>query len=83
MQAELDDPGEDYNYDYDDDDEMHDLKEPPIQEIATERPKSPDEQAPKRKRDDPESKMDDFFDDPELCVKIFFSAHYRDKGLLW
>ncbi len=36
-----------------------------------------------RKREAKEAKMDIFFDDPELSVKIFFSAHYREKGLIW
>ena len=29
-----------------------------------------------------ESKKDSFLDDPELCVKIFFSSHWRDKGYI-
>lgn len=36
-----------------------------------------------KKREAKDAKMDFFFDDPEMAVKIFFSAHYRDKGLIW
>ncbi|KAI0072986.1 hypothetical protein K474DRAFT_1667146 [Panus rudis PR-1116 ss-1] len=30
-----------------------------------------------------DSRMEFFLNDPELAMKIFFSAHYRDKGLIW
>ena len=29
-----------------------------------------------------EVKKDSFLDDPEFCVKIFFSSHWRDKGYI-
>ena len=29
------------------------------------------------------ARMSYFFDDPEYAMKIFFSAHFRDKGYAW
>lgn len=30
-----------------------------------------------------EARMDFFLNDPEMALMIFFSAHYRDRGLMW
>jgi len=30
-----------------------------------------------------EQRMDNFLNDPERSVKIFFSSYYKDKGLFW
>jgi hypothetical protein len=27
--------------------------------------------------------LERFLDDPEKSIKIFFSSHFREKGLLW
>ena len=27
--------------------------------------------------------MEDFLRDPELSMKIFFSSHFRERGLIW
>lgn len=53
---------------------------------AEEKRNDADEQAltlEEMKREAKEARMDLFFNDPELSVKIFFSAHYREKGLIW
>ena len=36
-----------------------------------------------RRQDRKDSRMSFFFQDPETAIKIFFSAHYRDKGYMW
>ncbi|KAJ3539694.1 hypothetical protein NM688_g6326 [Phlebia brevispora] len=46
----------------------------------------PDEQAKERqhrRQERKEANMDFFFNDPETFVKIFFTAHFRDKGHSW
>ncbi|CAL1700064.1 unnamed protein product [Somion occarium] len=53
---------------------------------AEERRKNFDEAAKQRyerRGELKEERMAYFFDDPELAMKEFFSAHYRDKGLIW
>jgi hypothetical protein len=27
--------------------------------------------------------MEAFLNDPELSMKVFFSSHFREKGLIW
>lgn len=47
--------------------------------------KTPDEEAMARREHFHqlrEVKKDSFLDDPEFCVKIFFSSHWRDKGYI-
>lgn len=36
-----------------------------------------------KRKDMKDNRMDFFFDDMEMAMKIFFSSHYRDKGLMW
>ena len=36
-----------------------------------------------KRQDRKDSRMSFFFKDPENAIKIFFSAHYRDKGYTW
>jgi hypothetical protein len=33
--------------------------------------------------DDETSLMEAFLSDPELSMKIFFSSHFRERGLIW
>ncbi|PCH40920.1 hypothetical protein WOLCODRAFT_137071 [Wolfiporia cocos MD-104 SS10] len=50
------------------------------------RPETPAEEQQNLSGNFPEetnSRMDAFFNDTETNIKIFFSSHYRDKGLMW
>jgi hypothetical protein len=29
------------------------------------------------------NRLQNFLDDPELSMKIFFSSYFREKGLIW
>ena len=29
------------------------------------------------------NRLESFLNDPELCMKIFFSSYFREKGLVW
>lgn len=35
------------------------------------------------RKEEKDTKMNAFFDDPEKNIKIFFSSYFRDRGLLW
>ncbi|KAK7696124.1 hypothetical protein QCA50_000767 [Cerrena zonata] len=67
------------------------------EEVKQRRQKRQEEEKEKRKKDFDdaararaerrgelkEQRMEYFFNDPELAMKEFFSAHFRDKGLVW
>ncbi|KAH8096655.1 hypothetical protein BXZ70DRAFT_991439 [Cristinia sonorae] len=36
-----------------------------------------------KRQEKKESRMEFFLNDPEMAMKIYFSAHYRDRGLMW
>ncbi len=33
--------------------------------------------------DDDTSRMQAFLSDPELSMRVFFSSHFRERGLIW
>ncbi|KAA1475962.1 hypothetical protein DENSPDRAFT_911381 [Dentipellis sp. KUC8613] len=41
-----------------------------------------DEQ-PQNQREEKDIRMDNFLNDPELCMRIFFSSYFREKGFIW
>lgn len=32
---------------------------------------------------DDANRMEAFLSDPELSLKVFFSSHFRERGLIW
>jgi len=32
---------------------------------------------------DDANRMEAFLSDPELSIKVFFSSHFRERGLIW
>jgi hypothetical protein len=32
---------------------------------------------------DDASLMEDFLSDPELSMRVFFSSHFRERGMIW
>ncbi|KAL4251123.1 hypothetical protein ABKN59_005610 [Abortiporus biennis] len=87
-------PGEDDNMrgrevELVDDEEARARREKQLQEeIEAKRKKAAEDQAAsqarfERRLDMKDARMNFFFDDPAMALKIYFSAHFRDKGLIW